>query len=392
MRRRHEHTGVEEFDLMVAAALSEAEVKAPRRVRRAVLSAVAPKSIPSATWGWAAMAFACVAAAVLLLRIPGEKQMLSEPGVELLANRQPLSDTRKMLLAVSAPELSAPAAPEGFRPSAAPSETAQPSSAGKDGEVAPERTSLGTPKDSASSDAVPAVEDPASEADRRFVPLDLWADTEAEDFGVREKGGSRISLVAGGSAASQESRFGVKYDSPMYASGYTASGVQEDTKSNFGIPVTANAGIRYYFTERMSIGAGLSWTMLSREFDGKYKTSEGRFTNTLQYVGIPVSLYYDVIQSRSTLFYVFGSAMAEKCFSNCYFLRSESSSPLVKETVDGFQYGLAAGLGVGFRLTDGLWLCLDPGINWWFDNAQPRSVRTENPFSVNFSIGFKLDL
>ncbi len=393
--RKETNTGMEEFDLMVASALSEAEVKAPRRVRRAVLAATAPAKEPAgAAWLWAAVAFACVAASVLWLRIPSEKNFQTAPGVEILASRQPLSEGRALLAAIPDAELRIPASPDGFRPSGVPSPAASLEPAATTAAPAfPETgTTVGKEQADGAGDGNATAENTAAEDDRRLVPIDLWADTEAEDFGARSRADSRLSIVAGGSAASQESRFAAGYDTPMYASGYTAAGVQEDTKSNFGIPVSANAGIRYHITERMSIGAALSWTMLSREFDGKYKTSEGRFTNTLQYVGVPVSVYYDIIRSRSTLFYAFGSAMAEKCISNSYFLRTESNSPIVKEKVAGMQYGLAAGLGVGFRLADNLWLCLDPGITWWLDSAQPKSVRTENPFSASFSLGLKFDL
>ena len=56
------------------------------------------------------------------------------------------------------------------------------------------------------------------------------------------------------------------------------------------------------------------------------------------------------------------------------------------------QYSVGAGIGVEFMLANHLGLYLDPGFRYYFDNGQPVSIRTQQPFMMNFELGFRFDI
>ena len=143
-------------------------------------------------------------------------------------------------------------------------------------------------------------------------------------------------------------------------------------------------------TPRLSIGTGIDYTLLSRTFAGSYADVPGSVHHTLRYVGIPVRLYYDIISSGRIRFYVFGGGEAEYCIGNTYKLYA---SPDIVRTykVDDLQFSVNAGLGAEFLLAPRIGMYLDPGANYYFNCNQPRSIRTEKPFMLNFDVGLRFN-
>ena len=182
------------------------------------------------------------------------------------------------------------------------------------------------------------------------------------------------------------------------APGTSSSGIRELTESTYGIPLTLGLGVRFYLLPGFSIGTGVDYSMLTRTFTGTYKGPEsdgsevsGDIQHTIQYVGIPIDLYYDILSSDKIKFYVYGGGEAEFCVSNRFTV---FSSPEIKcsEPVRKLQYSVGAGVGVEFRLADKLGLYLDPGVKYYFAGGQPKSIRTDKPLMFNFDAGLRFSL
>ena len=92
----------------------------------------------------------------------------------------------------------------------------------------------------------------------------------------------------------------------------------------FGLPVAFGLGARYYFSDRMSLGLGLRYTWFSRTFVGDYydadlyKYENRDIDNYQHWLGVPVSLFYDVISSRYWHFHTFAGGGAEFLLANEY--------------------------------------------------------------------------
>ena len=97
-----------------------------------------------------------------------------------------------------------------------------------------------------------------------------------------------------------------------------------------------------------------------------------------------------MIDNRRIGLYTFGGGTVEKAISNKFSV--DGSSLTHKESVDGFQWSAAIGLGVQFQLTDFLGLYIDPSLRYYFKGNQPTSIRTQQPLMMNFEVGLRWDL
>ena len=168
------------------------------------------------------------------------------------------------------------------------------------------------------------------------------------------------------------------------------SGFSELGASTYGVPFTVGLGVRIYLLPRLSIGTGLDYSLLTRSFTGSFDGESGTVSHTLQYIGVPANVYFDLISANRIKFYVYGGGEAEYCISNKYRLFANPDI-VRKYPVDRLQFSLAGGLGVEFRLTDKLGIYLDPGVNYYFNCNQPRNIRTEKPLLVNFDAGLRFN-
>lgn len=111
----------------------------------------------------------------------------------------------------------------------------------------------------------------------------------------------------------------------------------------------------------------------------------------MQYVGIPLSVSYDLVDSKTLAFYCYAGGSAEKAVSSKYFIYADSTSPLYSESVKAPQFGVFGGIGVEFKLTDLLGLYADPSVRYWFPGNQPKSIRTDKPLMFSLEAGLRFN-
>ena len=172
------------------------------------------------------------------------------------------------------------------------------------------------------------------------------------------------------------------------------AGISEASSSTYGVPFTVGLGARFHVAPRLSLGTGLEYSLLTRTFTGTYSTSyTGGIAHYVQYVGIPVNAYYDLIQTRDGLMniYAWGGGTGEVCVSNNFRLMSAPGTT-IKDKAGSLQFSAAAGLGFEFRLSRNLGLYIDPAVRYYFHGNQPKSIRTDKPlmFTVNAGLRFSL--
>ena len=228
---------------------------------------------------------------------------------------------------------------------------------------------------------------------------DEWVEVEEP---VRKKTNASFILsgLTGTNAAQNETVKDI-FKRPDPNPGPATTGVtQTSTNSAYGIPVSFGAGVRIGLSSKWSIGAGVNYSMLSRNFYGTYtkvgaggtieNSTSSDIRNTQHYIGIPVNAYYDIVDSRNVNFYAYAGGTVEKCISDKYSVLN--TSIIHKEKVDGFQWSANVGIGVGFKLSKHLGLYIDPSLRYYFDNGQPHSIRSAQPLMLGFEVGLKVNL
>ena len=380
-----------DLDLLFKEALADAEVKAPRGVWKAVsarLDSAAPTAAaaPRRSWlAWGAPAFAFAAAAIAVFFFVGNSEKtIIQSGEETLAvvNDQPSGPVAMVEEAVipSAVEESRPVVVKSVRTGFVPKEI-----------QTPEQISVLPSSKSEEIVEIPVeTEQENQEGETAHTPwVDPFAEILAEEAQAAKKSVGKTAIKLGGIVGGNDSHYGSK---PSFSSGLPSAGIQETSLSIYGIPVSLGLSARYHFTEKLVVSAGANWSFLTRTFQGKYKTDEGTFTHNMQYLGIPLSVSYDVVESKTLTFYCYAGGSAEKAISSKYYIYANSASPILSEKVPSLQYGLFGGIGVEFRVSDLLGLYVDPCVKYYFPGNQPKSIRTDKPLMFSFEAGLRFNL
>lgn len=214
----------------------------------------------------------------------------------------------------------------------------------------------------------------------------------------------RTSLVVSGVAGTNnpQSKEGLSpMKSPALGKQYTKTTIEQtSTETLYGIPLSFGAGVRLHFADRWSLGMGLNYTLLTSKFNGKYiKVTDGieeapvagNIRNVQHYIGIPINAYYDIVSKDFINLYAYAGGTVEKCVQNRYQVQTATVINH-SESVNGVQLSANAGIGVEFRLGRYIGLYIDPSLRYYFNNGQPKSIRSSQPLMLGFEAGLRFNL
>ena len=394
----------QDFDRHIRSVMQDAEEKAPRRVWRAVSSRLDSVAAAAAWWRWTVPAFAAAALVAGLFfsgifdrraDAPGDIQILADAGQQSGMSVDALAQAE--VLPEIIPELPAPASRRVQKAPAVSGTISRTDLPAEDAEV-PSVAESTEPQD-----ITPSGKDEVSQ--------EVKNDKEAEDIaaqwarisneGQHRTSGLKIgSLYAQGGVGGNDSNIsygGNGISRMVWGAGSADAGISETSASTYGVPFTIGLGVSFPVSEKLSIGTGLGYSLLTRSFTGSYtgggETYNGSIFHNVSYVGVPVNAYYKLIGTRDGLMdvYAWGGGSAEICVANNYRLVNDQSR-LINDKAGAFQFSAALGVGIQFKVSDKLGIYIDPAVRYYFHGNQPKSVRTDKPFMFNFDAGLRFNL
>ena len=177
---------------------------------------------------------------------------------------------------------------------------------------------------------------------------------------------------------------------------------REGTEFSFGLPVSAGISLRYDFSPRWGIGTGVVYTNLSRSFLGDYQEVEnGEFTKKLfdtditnqqHYIGIPVNVFFNIVNTGSWNFHARMDGMGEKLVDNHFLIHDSEGDIHLHQKAQGLQFSAGLGIGVEFKFSPHVGIYFDPTLRYYFNGNQPRSIRTIQPLRMDFEAGVRFSL
>lgn len=188
---------------------------------------------------------------------------------------------------------------------------------------------------------------------------------------------------------------------PQYAPGLGSSsnyGIVPLSEPNFSFPLSFGLQLQIPVIERLSIGTGVNYTFLHSKYQAfidlpDSEKKQGLVDHDLHYLGVPVSLYYSIVQNEKIKFYVDAGGMVEKGLqSKCKIKDLYDNTEVYTDKISGVQWSVNAGLGFEYQFVNFLGLYLDPSITYFFDTDQPFSVRTSQPLQFKLEIGIRFHL
>lgn len=184
-------------------------------------------------------------------------------------------------------------------------------------------------------------------------------------------------------------------DSKASAIVYNQPEVQEEYSHK--IPVKVGLTARYNITGRIGVETGLTYSILSSSVKiGNSETGKNWSTGsqTLHYLGIPLNISFNILNSRYVNIYVTGGGMMEKSISGSIktdeYVDGKFDRTLTTNiSPKGLQWSVNAAAGIQANILPQLGFFVEPGVSHHFKNSsRVRSIYTDKP--TDFSLGFGL--
>ena len=224
------------------------------------------------------------------------------------------------------------------------------------------------------------------------LPADFWTNEETASRNHKTHT-SQISILSNLTTVGSDGDLIYKA-SPMHSSSQTgnraSSAVEPFSESpKFFSPLSVGLQFEFPLAKRVSLSTGLTYSYLVSQYDMLVdKVLFENAYNQLHYVGIPLTLSYKFVETRSFGFYGLTGAAVEKCVSQRYVYGSN----VLYEKVGGLQWSARVGMGAEYWFIPRLGLYLDPSLVYYFDNSQPFSIRTQQPLQARFEVGLRFKI
>ena len=160
-------------------------------------------------------------------------------------------------------------------------------------------------------------------------------------------------------------------------------------------PVRAGVSFRYDFTKRWGVETGLTYSLLSSSINSSDSHHSLHTEQKLHYIGIPLQISYDFLQTRSISLYANAGGMMEKCVSGRADTDYMSDGNVISESssdiqVRPLQWSLNAALGAEVHFTPLVGFYVEPGASYFFnDGSDVSTIYKERPFNFNLEFGLR---
>ena len=383
-----------EFDIQVRSLLQNAEESVSPKVWEGVSAGLDKKRrlVPFRVWGMlagVAAAAAVVAGVVFLHPTPQDH---SNPIISI-TEAAPVTVEESLPVTEQEPQTVVPQTPS--RPVRMASAVRSPQAEAVQ-QAAPQETPQEAPQEApqVAPQAEPAPQ-PAVDAQVHFNRL-AFAET-------REASGSGRGFSFSVSGNLEDKRRGSvpggvvrPYSAPPLGAG---EGIyNESPEVSFSLPFSAGIGLKYNFSPHWAVGVGFRYTNLSRTFVGDYVGTgfqhlQTDIDNHQHWLGVPVHLYYDVVNRGRWRVHTFAGAGVEFLVDNDFLVHGPQKDIHFHQAGTRPQWSGDLGLGVEFKVTPLVGIYLDPSFRYYFrTDLQPRSLRTIQPLRFDIEAGVRFTL
>ncbi len=189
--------------------------------------------------------------------------------------------------------------------------------------------------------------------------------------------------------------------SPQYLNymslGSVASGgmysVEQISETQYSLPLNVGLQAQVKVNNLLSVGLGLNYTLLKSKYDALINKRYYHIKQNLHYIGVPVNLYFNLVDKKNFFFYANVGGAVEKGINASYRITSyDALTHRTNADMDGFQYSANLGFGMEYRFIPLMGLYLEPNLVYYFNSDIPASIRTDQPVQVKAEIGFRFHI
>lgn len=156
-------------------------------------------------------------------------------------------------------------------------------------------------------------------------------------------------------------------------------------------PVSVGFQVLLPVDKRVSFGTGVSYTLLHSYTDVQNRNGSERQEQTVHYIGVPINLYINILESKGFRLYANTGVMLEKGLALKYKVIGDIPENYT-HSVPGVQWSVGAGIGGEYMVHKNLGLYADPSVSYFFPGGQPVTGRTVQPLQFKFEVGLRFHL
>lgn len=161
-------------------------------------------------------------------------------------------------------------------------------------------------------------------------------------------------------------------------------------------PIRFGLSLRYALNDKWSIDAGLSYTMLSSDFSFSATHYYAEVEQRLNYVGIPISVNYQLWSNRHFNVYASAGGIVEKMVKGKQHIVVTNPSKSERDesvSIGPLQLSINGAIGAEYQFVDWLSIYAEPGLGYYFDNGSSvPTIYQDKPLNFNLNVGLRLNI
>ena len=256
-----------------------------------------------------------------------------------------------------------------------------------------------------SSDEKPtSSEEKPNETEKSPEDVIRELDQKIADYKERRSKSASVNLYASNGFGHQSYRNGVlmsqellsNYDYYTNPDNYgTRAGsspvylANHEERQKFYQPISFGLSVNIPISSGFSVSSGVVYTRLRSDFTSIANSLVYERQQTLHYVGIPLTVQYNVWQWHGLNVYATAGGQADFNVSAC--VTTEGTETKLEK--DDLQWSVNAAAGVQYNFIPQLGIYVEPGIKHYFDNGSHiRNFFKHRPTNFNLQVGLRLNI
>ena len=163
------------------------------------------------------------------------------------------------------------------------------------------------------------------------------------------------------------------------------------------LPVRVGFAISFPLSERLSIGTGLTYTYLATDIYSGSVHSYFDSSQSVHFIGVPLSLSYRVFSVGRLDAYAIGGAMVEKAVHGrvheAYILNGTEYRSDSYDTELPWQFSLNLSAGLQYNISPTLGIFAEPGLQYYLpNNSSLCTIYSDKPLNFSLNLGLRLTL
>ncbi len=154
-------------------------------------------------------------------------------------------------------------------------------------------------------------------------------------------------------------------------------------------------GVSYSLTDRWALQSGLTYTMLSSEWETN-KEYHAELKQKIHYLGIPLGITYKIAEWQRFQLYGTAGFLSEYKLTGTLKTKIYSGEEIIgmdseKIHMKPWQFSINTRVGISYPILRFVSAYVEGGAIYYFDNGSSiETIRTEKPFDVNMQVGLRL--